>query len=62
MKKASLFSWKDKSEKLKCHLLQSLFGTLRVNGHSHCVNFGKDKEDCSTGPPVLASAAGPALY
>ena len=31
MKNQALFSSKDKSRKLKCHLLQFLFGTLRVN-------------------------------
>ena len=31
MKKQALFSSKDKSKKLKCRLLQFLFGTLRVN-------------------------------
>ena len=28
---SALFSSKDKSEKLKCHLLQFLFGALKVN-------------------------------
>ena len=31
MKNQALFSLKDKSEKLKCRLLQFLFGALRVN-------------------------------
>ena len=31
MKNQALFSLKDKSKKLKCCLLQFLFGTLRVN-------------------------------
>ena len=31
MKNQALFSLKDKSKKLKCHLLQFLFGPLRVN-------------------------------
>ena len=31
MKNQALFSSKDKSEKLKCHLLQFLFGAFRVN-------------------------------
>ena len=31
MKNQALFSSKDKSEKLKCRLLQFLFGALRVN-------------------------------
>ena len=30
MKNQALFSWKDKSKKLKCRLLQFLFGPLRV--------------------------------
>ena len=30
MKNQASFSSKDKSKKLKCHLLQFLFGTLRV--------------------------------
>ena len=30
MKNQALFSSKDKSEKLKCHLLQFLFGAVRV--------------------------------
>ena len=30
MKNQALFSLKDKSKKLKCHLLQFLFGALRV--------------------------------
>ena len=30
MKNQALFSSKDKSKKLKCHLLQFLLGTLRV--------------------------------
>ena len=31
MKNQALCSSKDKSKKLKCHLLQFLFGALRVN-------------------------------
>ena len=31
MKNQALFSWKDKSKKLKCRLLQFLFGPLRIN-------------------------------
>ena len=33
MKNQALFSSKDKSKKLKCGLLQFLFGALRVNFH-----------------------------
>ena len=32
MKKQALFSLKDESKKLKCRLLQFLFGALRVKG------------------------------
>ena len=31
MRNQALFSSKDKSKKLKCHLLQFLFGALRAN-------------------------------
>ena len=31
MKNQALFSSKDKNKQLKCHLLQFLFGALRVN-------------------------------
>ena len=31
MKNQALFSSKDKTKNLKCHLLQFLFGALRVN-------------------------------
>ena len=34
MKHQALFSLKDKSKKLKCRLLQFLFGTLMVNAFS----------------------------
>ena len=37
MKNQALFSSKDKSKKLKCRLLQFLFGLLRVN---QCVVLG----------------------
>ena len=37
MKNQALFSLKDKSKKLKCHLLQFLFGALRVNTIFHNV-------------------------
>ena len=34
LKNQTLFSWKDKSKKLKCRLLQFLFGALRVSAVS----------------------------
>ena len=43
MKNQALFSSKDKSKKLKCHLLQFLFGALRV----------KDKYSCLLGVIIL---------
>ena len=40
MKNQALFSWKDKSKKLKCRLLQFLFGALRVkNDFFNLLNF-----------------------
>ena len=36
MKNQALFSSKDISKKLKCRLLQSLFGALRVKEHIIC--------------------------
>ena len=42
MKNQALFSSKDKSKKLKCRLLQFLFGALRVKKdeeHSVCAYF-----------------------
>ena len=43
MKNQALFSSKDKSKKLKCCLLQFVFGTLRVIG-----------KDCTKGSKVLS--------
>ena len=39
MKNQVLFSSKDKSKKLKCHLLQFLFGTLRVKTTTDTVGY-----------------------
>ena len=39
MKNKALFSSKDKSNKLKCHLLQFLFGALRVNASQTFVHL-----------------------
>ena len=41
MKNQALFSLKDKSTKLKCRLLQFLFGALRVYiaSHVHSLNL-----------------------
>ena len=38
MKNQTLFSYKDKSKKLKCCLVQFLFGALRIRGHSSKVD------------------------
>ena len=35
-KNQALFSSKDKSKELKCHLLQFLFGAIRVN-NNYCI-------------------------
>ena len=37
MKNQALFSSKDKSKKLKCRLLQFMFGVLRVKTKNVCV-------------------------
>ena len=42
MKNQALFSLKDKSKKLKCRLLQFLFGALRINPSLFCA-----KKKCS---------------
>ena len=34
MENQALFSSKDKSKKIKCHMLQFLFGVLRVKLHN----------------------------
>ena len=39
MKNQALFSWKDKCRKLKCHLLEFLFGALRVKGSKTITNI-----------------------
>ena len=39
MKNQALFSSKDKSEKLKCRLLQFSFGALRVKSMCCCIKF-----------------------
>ena len=44
MKNEALFSSKDKSKKLKCRLLQFLFGALRGNNSNH---FSAVKTVCS---------------
>ena len=45
MKNQALFSSKDKSKKLKCHLLQFLFGALRVKATSwYNDNFKMEKK------------------
>ena len=36
MKHEALFPYKDNSKKIKCRLLQFLFGALRVNRYQHC--------------------------
>ena len=49
MKNQGLFSSKDKSKKLKCRLLQFLFGALGVKMDRYCRYFAINKNDqCST--------------
>ena len=50
MKNQALFSSKDKSKKLKCRLLQFLFGALRVNKSE---NAGTSDIKARTGKKVL---------
>ena len=49
MKNQALFSSKDKSKKLKCRLLQFLFGALRVKGELHVRN--NTQKSLSIGTP-----------
>ena len=39
MKNQALFSWKDRSKKLKCRLLQFLFGALRIKAYFWTYNI-----------------------
>ena len=41
MKNQALFSLKGKSKKIKCRLLQFLFGTLRVKAQNLCFELWK---------------------
>ena len=43
MKNQALFSSKDESKKLKCRLLQFLFGALRVKAHPYSHSNDKDE-------------------
>ena len=45
MKNQALFSSKDKSKKLKCHLLKYLFGALRVNPRPELENISVTTTD-----------------
>ena len=53
MKNQALFSSKDKSKKLKCRLLQFLFGALRFKGLSFCHFFFQNMLQ-SIAPPKFA--------
>ena len=46
MKNQALFSSKDKSKKLKCRLLQFLFGALRVNSNDFQTERNLDQSHC----------------
>ena len=45
LKNQALFSSKDNSKKLKCHLLQFLFGALRVKHLSPVLQIRRSKRD-----------------
>ena len=53
MKNQALFSLKDKSKKLKCCLLQYLFGTLRVNNLLLICITRMQKQEDHNGPVSL---------
>ena len=56
MKNQALFSSKDKKEKLKCCLLQFLFGAFMVNEHQNCQrDFQTDKIKRWTGAEIKQS-------
>ena len=52
MKNQALFSSKNKSNKLKCRLLQFLFGTLRIK---YCLVFKEWQETMPKGTPMFLS-------
>ena len=56
MKNQGVFSSKDKSKKLKCHLLQCLFGALRVRiniGIVFSLPVQKYRRNCHTPPASM---------
>ena len=53
-----LFSLKDKSKKLKCHLLQFLFGALRVK--TQLLNGGRTLFNCKGGTTAHSLSLSPA--
>ena len=55
MKNQALFSSKDKSKKLKCRLLQFLFGALRINLYKH--NSTKQKKQHGSGSNWFCNSA-----
>ena len=52
MKNQGLISSKDKSKKLKCRLLQFLFGALRVKIQSARVNSNNNSTDMANMTPI----------
>ena len=62
MEYQALFSSKDKSKKLKCRLLQCLFGTLRVNIAEivlHCIcwySFKLSHHSLTLKVPIITAA------
>ena len=61
MKNQALFSSKDKSKKLKCHLLQFLFGALRVNSVLQQWPDRRDTTFCKSFVEVLLIIIGDVL-
>ena len=53
MKHQALFPYKDKSKKIKCHLLQFLFGALRVKKKKLFI-FHKKKKTTKKKKPAIS--------
>ena len=53
MKNQALFSSNDKSKKLKCHLLQFLFGALKIKRSSETKHIRKDEKMVESIRPSL---------
>ena len=56
MKNQALFSSKDKSKKLKCRLLQFLFGALRVKGHFYSAHNCLQRPNLTSQTVILSES------